>query len=85
MNIRSGKARFKNFQIILDSGRSSTIVVVKLTAKIKSKETAKTMWETQAEKFKTTKKVNVDCCLSEFIATEKVMWKCHSDEATTGK
>ena len=38
MNTRKGKAKFKNFQIILDSGYSSTIVMVWLVEKIKTKK-----------------------------------------------
>ena len=33
MNTCSGKAKFNNFQILLDSGSSSTIVMGKLTSK----------------------------------------------------
>ena len=60
MNTRSGRAKFKNFQIILDNGRSSTIMMGKLASKLKSKETEKNMWETQSGKFTTSKKENVD-------------------------
>ena len=35
MNNRSGTAKFRNFRIILDSGNSSTIVIGKLTSKLK--------------------------------------------------
>ena len=40
------------------------------------------MWETQAGKFTTSKKVNVDFLLPEFSATNTVTWKCHVDKST---
>ena len=38
MNTRSGRAKLTNFQILLDRRSSSTIVMVKLTSKIKEKK-----------------------------------------------
>ena len=35
------------------------------------------MWESQAGKFMTSQKVNVDFCLPKFSATKIVSWKCH--------
>ena len=43
------------------------------------------MWEPQASKFTTSKKVNVYFCLPEFSATKIVMWKCHVDKSTNGR
>ena len=43
------------------------------------------MWETQAGKFNTSKKVNVYFCLPEFSSTKIVTWKCHIDESTKGR
>ena len=43
------------------------------------------MWETQAGKFMTSKKVNIDFCILEFSATKIVTWKCHVDESTNGR
>ena len=51
MNTRSQRAKFENFQIILYSEIISTIVMGNLTSKLKSKESVKTMLETQAGKF----------------------------------
>ena len=42
------------------------------------------MWETQARKFKTSKKVNIDFCLPEFNATYILTRECHVDESTKG-
>ena len=44
MNNHSERVKFKNFQILLDSGRSSTIIMGNLTSKLKAKETSITMW-----------------------------------------
>ena len=85
MNTCSGRAKFKNFQILFDSGSSSTIVIGKLMSKLKPKESGKTMWKTQAGKFTTSKKVNIDFCLPEFSATKIVTWKCHIDKYTNGR
>ena len=43
------------------------------------------MWETQARKFTTSKKVNIDFCLPEFRATKNVTWKLYVDESTNGR
>ena len=37
INTRSGRALFRNFRILLDSGIASTIIMVKLTEKLKPK------------------------------------------------
>ena len=41
------------------------------------------MWETQAAKFTSSRKVNVYFQLPDFSATKIVMWKCHIYESTT--
>ena len=43
------------------------------------------MWETQAGKFTTSKKVNLDFCLPEFSAIKTVTCKCHADDSTNGR
>ena len=53
--------------------------------KIKSKNSTETMWETQAGKFKTSTKVNVEICLAEFGATKIVTRKFHVDKATNSR
>ena len=60
-------------------------MVVKLTSKLKAKETANTTWENQYGKFLTSKKVNVDFCLPECNATKIVTWKCHVDKSNNGR
>ena len=44
MNTHSGKAKFKNFRILLNGGISSTILMGNMTPKIKLKETVETTW-----------------------------------------
>ena len=39
------------------------------------------MWETQAGKFTTSKKVNIYFLLQEFSTTNIVAWKCHVEES----
>ena len=56
-----------------------------LTSKLKAKESTKTTWETQACKFTTPKKVNVDFCLPEFSAKKILTWKCHVYKSTKGR
>ena len=60
MNTCSGKALFRNFRILLDSGSSSTIIMDKLTEKLKPKHSTETTWETEARKFTTSTKVNIE-------------------------
>ena len=73
INTCSGREKVRNFRILLDSGSSSKIVMGNITSKLKQKKLPEqTTWETQEEKFMTSKKVNVDLCLSEFNATEIV-------------
>ena len=85
MNTLSGKAKFIKFRIILDRVSSSTVVMGKLTSKPKQKETEETMWETQARKFKNSKKVNVYFCLPEVSVKNIVIWNFHVDEFNTSR
>ena len=86
MNTSSGGAKFRKFQIILDSGSSSTIVIGKLTSKLKGKKpTEITTWETQVTKLTTSKKVNVDFFLPEFSETKIVSWKFHLDNQNNSR
>ena len=64
MNSRSGRWKFRNFMILLE--HSSKIFMDNLTSKLKQKEAATTMWETQSGIFKTLNKLNIDFCLPKF-------------------
>ena len=69
----------------MNSGSSSTIVIGKLTSKLKSKEIVENTWETLARKFTSSEKVHVDFFLPEFSATKILTWKCHVDKSTIGR
>ena len=60
MKNRSGGTLLRNLRILLDCGISLTIIMVKLTEKIKPDKLTETTWETQAGKFTTPKKVKVE-------------------------
>ena len=50
VNTRKGRAKFKNFQIILDSGCSSTILMRRLVEKLCPEKDAVMQWQRQAGK-----------------------------------
>ena len=85
MNNRRGRALFRNFRILLDSGSISTIIMGELMSKLKPKNTTEITWETQAGKFTTSKKGNVEFCLSEFDVTKIVTWKYHVSRSTNSR
>ena len=43
------------------------------------------MWEIQADKFTTSKKINLDLCLPEFSAAKIVTWDFHVDDSAEGR
>ena len=57
----------------------------KLTEKLKPKSSTETTWETQAEKFRTSKKLNVEFLLHEFGATKIFTWKCYVAKLTNSR
>ena len=57
MNTRLGRSRFKNFQILLDSGYSSIIVMVSLVGNKCLEKDAVMQWHTQAGNITTNYKV----------------------------
>ena len=55
----------------------------KLRSKLKQKIPPKiTRWETQAGKFTTSQKDNIDLCIPEFSSTKILSWKYHADNKT---
>ena len=84
MNNRRGRAEFKNFLIILDSGCISTIVMRRLIGKLHPEKDAVMQWHTQARNITTNLKVKVDFTLPAISATNVVTWKCHMDESSKG-
>ena len=55
MNTCIGRTEFSNFQIRLDSGSSSMIMMGKSTSELEQKETTVTTWENQATNAMTLK------------------------------
>ena len=63
MNTQKGRAKFKNFRILLDSGHSSTIVIRSII-KIYSKYYTVIQCHTQADGITTNLRVKIDFCLA---------------------
>ena len=74
MNTHKGKAKLKNFLILLDSGFSSTIVIIKLIKKLKPKEDTVIRLHKQAVNITTNIRLNIEITLPEFSATRIVTW-----------
>ena len=85
MNTRKGRVKFNNFQIILHSGCSSTIVIRRLVEKLYPEKDAVVQWYTQAGNITTNFKVKVDFTLPSLGATNVVMWKCHVNDTIRGR
>ena len=69
MNTRKGKARFKNFRILLDSVCSSTIVMESLVNKLYPEKDAAMQWHTQTGNITTNLKVKMHFTLPELSPT----------------
>ena len=74
MNTIKSKDKFKNFQIILDSGFSSTIVMWRLLQRLGPKKRVVMQWHTQAGNITTNIKVEIDFNLTELSATNVMTW-----------
>ena len=85
MNICRGKGKFGNFQILLDRGSSSTILMKNTMSKLKFKNSTTTTWQIQARNFTTNKITKVGFYLPEFSATKIVTWKFHVGDSTESK
>ena len=72
MNTIKGKERLKFFQIILDSGCSSTILMWRLLQKLSPKKRVVMQWHTQAVNITTNIKVKIDFTLTELSETNVV-------------
>ena len=77
MSIRKGRLKFKNFQILLDSGFSSTIVIGRLVEKNTLEKYAVMQRHTQVVNITNNLKVKVDFTLPSLSATNIVTWKYH--------
>ena len=67
MNTRKGKAKFKNFLILLDSVCSSTIVIGGIVIKLILEEGKLMQWNPQAGNITTNIKVKVDFTLPHLV------------------
>ena len=71
MNTRKGRAKFKNFRILLDSECSSTNSNGKANKKLTPRKDALMQWHTQLGSITTNLKVNIDFTLPE-LRTKKL-------------
>ena len=81
-DIRKGRAKFKNFQIIFDSGFSSTILTRRLVEKLSLEKDAVMQWYTQDGNITTHLKNKVDFTLPALSMKNVAMWKYHVDESS---
>ena len=85
MNTRKGEVKFKKNRNLLDSGCSSTIVMVRLVENLHPKKYAVMKWHTQAGNITTNLKFEVEFTLPELSATDVMTWKCHVDDSDKGR
>ena len=85
MNTRRGKAKFKNFFILLDSGCSSKIVMGRLVKILGLEKDDPIQRSTQARNITTNLKVKIDFILPAFSARNVLTWDCHVDESDKGR
>ena len=84
MNTRRGKAKFKNFRFVLESGRNSTILMGRLVETNCLKKYDVVQWNTQAGNITANIKIKVDFTLPALNAMNVVMWKFHMDDSAKG-
>ena len=85
MNTGKGRAKFKNFRIILDSRFSSTIFMGRIIKRLYPEKDALMQWNTQAGNVTNNLKVEIDFTLPTLSATNVVTWKCHVIESAKGR
>ena len=85
MNTIKGREKFKNFQILLNSGCSSTILMRRLFEKLCSEKDDVVQWQTQAGNITTNFKVKVYFTLPALSAKNAVAWKCQVDDSDRGR
>ena len=81
MNARKGKVKFNNFRIILDSGCSSTILMVRLVEKLHPDKYYLMQWHTEAVNITTNLNVKLDFTLPALSTTNVVTWNFHVDDS----
>ena len=86
MNTRKGRENLKNFPILLDSGCSPTIVMVRLVFfKLYPEKYTVMQWNMQAGNITTNIKVKVYFTLPSLSVKNSVTWKCHMDNSAKGR
>ena len=85
MNTRNGKAKFKNFCILLENGFSSTIVIERLIEKLYPGKYALVQLHTEAGNVTINIQVRVDFTLHALSATNVMEWRCHVDDSAKGR
>ena len=85
MNTQKGRAKFKNFHILLDSGCSYMIIMRILITKRNPKRDDVVQWHTQAVNITTNLNVKIYFTLPELSATKIVMWNYHVDDFAKGR
>ena len=82
MNTRKGKAMFKTFLILVESGCSSTIIMGRLITKLCPKGENVIKWHTQVVKLNTNIKFKIDFNLPGLSATKTLTWNCRMDDSS---
>ena len=85
MNTGKCRVKFKNSCILLESGRSSMIVMVRLVKKLFPEKYYMMQWHTQAGNITTNLRVKVDFTLTVLSAMNIVTCKCHVDNSAKGR
>jgi len=84
LNIRLGRSKYRAIRILLDSGTTSSIVMGRLTKKLRmSQTTHSTKWSTKAGVFETNKTCKVQFILPEFDQNKIIEWTMHVDDSTS--
>ena len=85
MSTRQGKAKFKNFCVLLESGCSFMILMGRLTKKVGLEKYSMMQWNTQAVNITTNLKVNIYSTLPILRVTNVVTWNCNVDDPSKGR
>ena len=85
INTRKGRERFKNFQILLDSGCSYTITMIMIVGKLHPEKDSVMQWHTQDGNITTNLKVKVDFTLPALSAMNVVTWNFHVYDSAKGR
>ena len=85
MNTIHGRAKFKNFRVLLGSVCGSTLVMVRIVEKLHPEKDAIMQRHKQAGNITNYDKVKVYFILTSFSATDVVTWKYHMDDYTKGR